>query len=81
MRQRAAVFQLTDEEARTLKEWIRKGKTENRLIERAKIVLLAGSGQTSQQIAEALNTRTARFSKWRQRFGAKRLEGLGDAAR
>jgi transposase len=81
MRQRAAVFHLTDEESRTLQEWTRKGKTENRLVERAKIVLLAGSGQTNQQIAETLKTRTARVSKWRQRFGAKRLEGLGDAAR
>jgi DNA-binding NarL/FixJ family response regulator len=75
MRQRAAVFQLTDEKAGTLKEWTRKGKTENRLVERATIVQLAGSGQTNQQIAETLNTRTARVSKWRQRFGAKRLEG------
>jgi transposase len=47
----------------------------------AKIVLLANTGRTNQQIAEALRTRTARVSKWRQRFGVKRLAGLADAAR
>lgn len=81
MRQPAAVFRLTDEEAKTLKEWTRKGKTEHRLVERARIVLLANAGRTNQQIADALQTRTARVSKWRQRFGARRLEGLGDAVR
>lgn len=42
---------------------------------------LAGEGRTIEQIAKALETRTARVSKWRQRFGAKRLVGLGDAER
>jgi transposase len=81
MRQPAAVIRLSDEEAKTLEEWTRRGKKENRLVERARIVLLANAGRTNQQIAEVLRTRTARVSKWRQRFGAKRLEGLGDAAR
>src|SRR6202140_5783629 len=81
MRQPTAVIHLTDEEAKTLMEWTRKGKSENRLVERARIVLLANAGQTNQQIAKALHTRTARVSKWRQRFGAKRMKGLGDAAR
>jgi transposase len=81
MRKPSAVIRLTDEEAKTLEEWTRRGKKENRLVERARIVLLAHAGRTNQQIALALRTRTARVSKWRQRFGAKRLEGLGDAAR
>jgi len=49
-------------------------------VERARIVLLANAGRTDQRIAEALRPRTARVSKWRQR-GAKRLGGLGEAAR
>jgi DNA-binding NarL/FixJ family response regulator len=59
MRQPAAVIRLTDEEARTLQEWTRRGKNENRLVERARIILLAHAGRTNQQIAEALGTRTA----------------------
>ena len=43
--------------------------------------LLAGEGRSNEQIAKTLKTRTARVSKWRQRFGAKRLVGLGDAER
>jgi len=81
MRQPAAVIRLTDDEAKTLEEWTRRGKKEHRLVERARIVLLANAGRTNQQIAEVLRTRPARVSTWRQRFGAKRLEGLGDAAR
>ena len=51
------------------------------MVDRARIILLAGEGRTNEQIAKALKTRTARVSKWRQRFGAKRLAGLGDAER
>lgn len=81
MRKPIAVIRLTDEEVNILQEWTRRGKNENRLVERARIILLAHAGQTNQQIAEALRTRTARVSKWRQRFAAKRLQGLGDDPR
>jgi transposase len=81
MRKPVGLIRLTDEEVKTLQEWSRRGKNENRLVERARIILLAHAGQTNQQIAEALRTRTARVSKWRQRFAAKRLQGLGDGAR
>jgi transposase len=81
MRKPPAWIRLTDEELLTLREWTRKGKSENRLVERARIILLAHDGQTNQQIAHRLHTRTARVSKWRQRFGANRLMGLSDAER
>jgi transposase len=81
VRQQAAVIRLTDEEVVQLKDWARRGKTENRLVERARIILLANDGQTNEQIAVELKTRTARVSKWRQRFGKDRLQGLGDAPR
>lgn len=81
MRQPTAIVHLTDEERGTLQEWTRRGKSEHRLVERAKIILLANEGHTNQQIADALKTRTARVSKWRQRFGTSRLAGLGDAER
>src|SRR5947209_15093904 len=81
MRQPTAMICLSEEESRTLQDWSRRGKSEHRLVERARIILLAGEGRTNEQIARALKTRTARVSKWRQRFGAKRLAGLGDAER
>ena len=81
MRQPTAVVHLTEEERGTLEQWTRRGKNEHRLVERAKIILLADEGRTNQQIAEALKTRTARVSKWRQRFRTDRLTGLSDAGR
>ena len=81
MRQATAIIRLTEEETKRLQDWSRRGKSEHRLVERARIILLAGEGRTNEQIAKVLKTRTARVSKWHQRFGAKRLAGLGDAER
>src|SRR5438067_2160381 len=81
MRQATAVIRLSEEEVKILQDWSRRGKSEHRLVERARIILLADEGRTNEQIARALKTRTARVSKWRQRFGRKRLAGLGDAER
>src|SRR5580704_16203712 len=81
MRRQAAVVRLTDEEVSQLKEWTRRGKSEHRVVERARIILLADAGHTNEQIGAERKTRTARVSKWRQRFGPHRLEGLGDAPR
>jgi len=69
MRRSAFAIQLTEEEKGILSEWLRRGKTERRLGERAKIVLLAHEGKTNQQIAVELDTRTARVSKSCRRFG------------
>src|SRR5438270_2096170 len=81
MRQATAVIRLSEEDVKSLQDWSRRGKSEHRLVERARIILLAGEGRTNEQIAKALKTRTARVSKWCQRFGMKRLAGLGDAER
>lgn len=81
MRRPTATISLTEEELGQLQDWTRRGKSEHRLVERAQIILLAHKGRTNQQIASELRTRTARVSKWRQRFGAHRLAGLGDAPR
>jgi transposase len=81
MRRPTAVIRLSEEETRILRDWSRRGKSEHRLVERARIILMAGEGRTNEQIAKALKTRTARVSKWRQRFGTERLAGLGDAER
>lgn len=81
MRRQTATIRLTEKEIGTLQEWTRRGKNEHRLVERAKIILLANGGRTNEQIAQQLQTRTARVSKWRQRFGAQRLAGLRDAER
>src|SRR5271169_1037883 len=77
----AAVIRLTTEEEAVLKQYLRSGTSEQRLVERARIVMLASQGHGSAEIAVILRTRPARISKWRQRFERLRLAGLEDAER
>src|SRR3954468_8299376 len=72
---------LTEQEEAALREWTRKGSTEQRLVERARIILLSHAGLTVEKISERLHTRPARVSKWRQRFVKDRLNALSDAPR
>jgi transposase len=77
----AGVISLDAEEVKILRQWLRAGTTEQRMAERAQIVLLASKGQSTVQIADSLRTRPARVSKWRQRFARHRLKGLHDGSR
>ena len=81
MAKRATSIILSTGEKRTLQHWRRAHKTEQRVAERARIILLAAQGMSNLQIAVALGTRPARVSKWRTRFARQRLAGLADEAR
>lgn len=76
-----AHIHLTEQEESTLRDWTRKGTSEQRLVDRARIILLSHEGLTVKKIAERLQTRPARVSKWRQRFSKDRLSALADAPR
>ena len=76
-----AQVHLTEEEEATLREWTRKSTSEQRVVDRARIILLSNEGLTVEKIAERLGTRPARVSKWRQRFVKDRLGALSDAPR
>jgi len=77
----AAAVDLTEQQRKTLKQWLRAGTAEQRKVERARIILLADQGLSTTQIAQELGTRPARVSKWRKRFARDRWEGLQDRAR
>ena len=77
----ATLIHLTDEERRTLETWLRNPTTEQRLAQRARIVLEAAAGKATKEIAASLHVRPATVSKWRTRFFQHRLAGLGDAPR
>src|SRR5438105_3047260 len=81
MARKPAVIRLTEEEKNTLLEWSSKEAEERQFIERAHIILLSAEDHSNQEIAERLNTRPARVSKWRQRFAKNRLFGLSDFQR
>ena len=76
-----ARIQLSEEEESVLRGWTRKGSGEQRLADRARIILFSHEGMTVEKIAERMHTRPARISKWRQRFAEGRLNALSDAAR
>jgi transposase len=76
-----ARIQLSAAEEATLREWCRKSTSEQRIVERARIILLSHEGVTVEKIASQLGTRPARVSKWRQRFAKERLSALSDAPR
>lgn len=75
------LLSLMPEERAPLQEWVRAGKTERRLAERAHFVLAAAGGQSTREIANARQVRAATVSKWRVRFARSGLQGLYDAPR
>jgi len=77
----AAVIRLSDEERNELESWVRKGTMEQRMVQRARIVLESAAGRMTKEIARTLNLRVATVSQWRNRFFQKRMDGLQDAPR
>lgn len=76
----AAPIRLTEEERTELESWVRKGTTEQRLVQRARIVLECAAGKTMQEVDRLLQACHARVRKWRNRFARQRLGGLEDSA-
>lgn len=72
---------LTAEDRQRLQQWVRSSKTEQRMVQRARIILAAAEGLATQTIAQQLRQRTATVSKWRLRFARQGLSGLRDGAR
>jgi transposase len=79
--QEATEIRLAADERAALAAWARAPTGEQRLVERARIVLLAAEGRASRAIARELGCAHRTVSKWRVRFAQDRLAGLGDAPR
>jgi transposase len=78
---KATEIVLTPEERATLERWVRASTTEQRLVQRARLILAAAEGEATTVIAERLKVRPATVSKWRTRFAQERMEGLQDIPR
>ena len=74
----ATVVILMAEERAELEGLARSTKTEHRLRQRARIVLLAADGVASRAIGRAVGCTTGTASKWRVRYAEKRLAGLDE---
>ena len=72
----APVIELTESEINILKTWSRAGKTPARLMQRAKIIVLAAQGERNEVIAEKLAIDARVVSRWRRRFAQTRLAGI-----
>ncbi|MGH2871163.1 MAG: helix-turn-helix domain-containing protein, partial [Solirubrobacteraceae bacterium] len=72
---------LTDEERAALHAWTARRKTGQALAMRARIVLAAAGQLTNREIAALEGVSAPTVTKWRNRFAARRLEGLLDEPR
>ena len=69
---------LTEAERAELEGLARSTKTEYRLRQRARIVLLAADGMASRAIGRTVRCTTGTASKWRVRYAEKRLAGVDE---
>ena len=67
----AEPINLTAEERESLERLVRSSTAEQRLVFRARLILVASQGLESKEVARQLGCRAATVSKWRRRY----LEG------
>ncbi|MBW1991325.1 MAG: IS630 family transposase [Deltaproteobacteria bacterium] len=74
-------IELTAEERQTLSMWAKAGTTEQRLAQRARVILASAQGLGLAEVARQSGLSRQNCSKWRTRFVAERLSGLRDRPR
>ena len=74
----ATSIMLSDDECKQLEVLAHARKSQARMRERARIVLLAAGGLSSRAIARAVHCTPGTASKWRVRFANHRLTGLNE---
>jgi DNA-binding NarL/FixJ family response regulator len=73
---RAVEIELSDEERVQLRAWARRPTSAQALAQRSRVVLLAAEGLNNTEIATRLGVYRPMVTKWRNRFGEHRLDGL-----
>ena len=74
----ATPIKLTEAERAELEGLVRSTRTEHRLRQRARIVLLAADDLATRAIGRKVGCTTGTASKWRVRFADRRLAGLDE---
>src|SRR3990172_4931187 len=78
---RARVVQLTGEERLLLERVVRAASSEQRMVKRAQVALLAEEGLTNEEIAPIAGLSVQKVSKWRRRVAEEGIAGLADRPR
>ncbi len=76
-----APLSLRVEERETLERWARRPKSAQALAQRSRMVLECAAGNSNTAVAHQLGVTHQTVGKWRQRFVARRLDGLLDEPR
>jgi putative transposase len=74
-------IELTAAEEQTLTMWSKAGTTEQRLAQRARVILASAQGLDLPEVVHQSGLSHQNCSKWRVRFLAERLPGLQDRPR
>src|SRR5258705_9992750 len=72
---------LSEDERRTLENWVKRRSTAQGLALRARIVLACAQGGSNVAVAARLGVSRTTVRKWRARFLRDRLDGLPDEPR
>jgi len=74
----AKQIEIVGEDRPVLEKWAGARATERRLVDRARIVLLAGEGRPASEIAGRVGCSIPTVKTWRRRYERDRLDGLRD---
>jgi len=72
---------LSEDERRTLENWVKRRSTAQGLALRARIVLACAQGRSNLAVAARLGVDRRTVARWRRRFLRERLDGLTDEPR
>lgn len=81
MARRAAEVVLTGEQRRELERIVRAATSQQRLVKRARVALLAEKGLTNEEIAPLVALSAHKVGKWRRRVAEQGIEGIADRPR
>jgi transposase len=81
MPRKAKQLNCTEEDIIKLNKIVNSQKSEQRMVRRAKMILLCADGRQIKDISEKLGERPNTIISWRDRFIKRGLEGLNDQSR
>jgi transposase len=72
----AVEIELSTDEKKTLEQWAQSRRSQVRLAQRARMMLLAAEGLSNVEIAEQTGAGRVAVGRWRKRFAERRLAGI-----